>query len=185
MLFAGVWHLDGLLLHEGCRGLGEGAVSGVHEEIEGACAAGSGSMIEEAGGVDGEDGPGSAPSGPVAGVLAVSEAASDGFEGQAAEGVEFLPGPSSWHGVALQAVWGREKWARVRRFGGVSGFRFPFTPGGFRPETVRGLRRAGIPARSARPVRRGRVRAGDCRRSRRACERRCGSGGGRGAFRPR
>ena len=59
----------------------------MHEEIEGACAAGSGSMIEEASGVNGEDGPGSAPSGPVAGILAVSDAASDGFEGPAAEGV--------------------------------------------------------------------------------------------------
>ena len=76
VLFAPGWHVDGLeLRHEGCGGLGKGAVSGEHEEIEGACGAGSFSVIEEAGSVDGEDGSGLAPSGSVAGVLAESESA--------------------------------------------------------------------------------------------------------------
>ncbi len=52
VLLARGWHVDGLVLrHEGFRGLGEGAVSGEHKEIEGACAAGSCSVIEEAGSV--------------------------------------------------------------------------------------------------------------------------------------
>ncbi len=132
VLFARGWHVDGFVLrHEGCGGLGEGAVSCEHDEIEGACAAGSCSVIEEAGSVDGEDGSGPAPSGPVAGVLAVSESARDGFEGLAADGVELLLGPSSCHGVPLRAVWGRGSWCGVWGWGVFPVSRFPSPPGAF------------------------------------------------------
>ena len=179
------WRLDGLvlLLHERCCGLGEGAVFRAHDEIEGACAAGSGSVIGEGIGVDGEDGSGPASSGPVVGIFAVSDAVCDRFEGLAPDSVEFLLGPSAGHEVLLQAVWGRGESARARGC-----FRFPVSLhpwGGWRRETVRGFRRPGSPARSGRLVQRGRVRAVRFRRSRRTFGLRCGSGVGRGAFRPR
>ncbi len=122
ILFVWGWRLDGLvlLLHERCCGLGEGAVFRAHDEIEGACAAGSGSVIGEGIGVDGEDGSGPASSGPVVGIFAVSDAACDRFEGLAPDSVEFLLGPLAGHEVLLQAVWGRGKSARARGC-----FRFP------------------------------------------------------------
>ena len=50
-----------------------------------------------------------------------------GSRGWPADGVELMLGPSSCHGIPLQAVWGRGKLARGLGLGGVS--RFSSLPG--------------------------------------------------------
>ena len=130
VLLARGWHVDGLVLrHEGFRGLGEGAVSGEHEEIEGACVAGSSSVIEEAGSVDGEDGSGSAPSSTVAGIWRHPRR-----RAMASRGWLRTAWSCCWvhrrvMGVALQAVWGRGKSTRAPGSEEIPVSGFPSPPG--------------------------------------------------------
>ena len=76
----------------------------------------------------------------VACVPAVSELASEVFEGLTADGMEFLLGPSACHGTSCGLFGERE--------GGGAGlagwecFPFPFTPRSFRQETARVVRAA-------------------------------------------
>ena len=119
----------GLWDEDGC-GLGEGTFSGMHEEVEGACAAGALLVVVEGCSVDGEDGPGALPAGTVAGILPVSELPRDGFEGLGADGVEFFGGPSARHRGFLRGLFGGGEGLRVAVGPGVFPVsRFPSPPG--------------------------------------------------------
>ena len=82
------------------HGVGESAAAGMHDEIDGAAAAGLRDVVEPAGTVDAEDGSGALPATRVAGVPAVAEALGKGFERLAADLVEaaVVPAPDhAWH----------------------------------------------------------------------------------------
>lgn len=131
VLFAWGRHLDGwALLHDGCRGLGEGAVSRMHGETEGAGAAEFRSLIEKASSVYGEDGSGSAPSGSRGSWRNPGRRAMDS---------------SGRLGTAWSFCWVHRRVMGLlctlfggggigRRFGSVSRSRSIFTPRGLRPE---------------------------------------------------
>ena len=132
VLFAWDWHSDGrALLHDGCRGPGEGAVSRMHGEIEGACAAEFRSLIEEASSACGEDGSGSVPSGSRGSLR------NPGRRAMESSGRQRTAWSSCWvHRRVMGLLCTLLGEGGIgRRFGSVSRSRFIFTPRGLRPES--------------------------------------------------
>ena len=89
--------------------LSEAAAPGMEDEVDGPTTAAGAQVIVELGAVDAEDGAGSLPARPVAGIAAVSECCCDALQGDAPECVGLeraarLHGPSSVPAAATCSV---------------------------------------------------------------------------------
>ncbi len=120
----GVWRQVGGVLFEEFDGLAETAAAGVHDQVDGAAAAASAAMVEEACAVDAEDRAGQFPAGAVARVAAVAELPRQRQQGGLADGVGAgAPRPGAVHGASSWQLRWRCSAETVRAWSRVAAMR--------------------------------------------------------------